>query len=94
MDRSLLDADAHAALVSAHPEWEVGDTEMRRTFTFADFGEAMGFVTRVGLAAEKLDHHPDIDVRWNRVTLVLSTHSAGGLTGLDAALAADFDGWH
>ncbi|NIR38578.1 MAG: 4a-hydroxytetrahydrobiopterin dehydratase, partial [Actinobacteria bacterium] len=54
MDRTLLDADARTALVAAHPEWEVSETSMTRTFAFGDFGEAMGFVTRVGLAAEKL----------------------------------------
>ena len=64
---------------------------MRRTFEFADFGAAMGFVTRVALAAEVLDHHPDIDIRWNKVTLVLSTHSEGTLTGLDAELAKRAD---
>jgi 4a-hydroxytetrahydrobiopterin dehydratase len=64
---------------------------MRRTFEFADFGEAMGFVTTVALAAESADHHPDIDIRWNKVTLVLSTHSEGTLTGLDADLARAAD---
>ena len=46
----------------------------------------MGFVTRVGLAAEKADHHPDIDIRWNKVLLVLSTHSEGGVTKKDLDL--------
>lgn len=64
---------------------------MRRTFQFSDFVEAMGFVTMVALAAEKLDHHPDIDIRWNKVTLVLSTHSEGTLTDLDAELARRAD---
>ena len=66
---------------------------MMRTYTFDDFGEAMAFVTRTALAAEALDHHPDIDIRWNRVTLVLSTHSAGGLTELDRDLASKVDGF-
>lgn len=64
---------------------------MRRTFEFADFREAMGFVTSVALAAERADHHPDIDIRWNKVTLVLSTHSEGTLTDLDADLAKAAD---
>ena len=64
---------------------------MTRTFTFGNFGEAMAFVTRIALAAEALDHHPDIDIRWNRVTLVLSTHSAGRLTSLDQDLASRID---
>ena len=51
----------------------------------------MGFVTRVGLDAEKIDHHPDIDIRWNQVTLTLSTHSEGGLTAQDLNLADSTD---
>jgi 4a-hydroxytetrahydrobiopterin dehydratase len=51
----------------------------------------MGFVARVALAAEVTDHHPDIDVRWNKVTLALSTHSEGALTEKDVDLAAKFD---
>jgi 4a-hydroxytetrahydrobiopterin dehydratase len=52
----------------------------------------MGFVTRVALAAEKADHHPDIDIRWNKVTLTLSTHSEGGITTKDLDLADLCDG--
>ena len=66
---------------------------MSREFTFADFSAAIGFVVRTALAAEVLDHHPDIDIRWNRVTLTLSTHSAGALTELDRQLAATIDGF-
>jgi 4a-hydroxytetrahydrobiopterin dehydratase len=51
----------------------------------------MGFVNSVALLSEKANHHPDIDIRWNTVTLALSTHSAGGLTEKDAALAAEID---
>jgi 4a-hydroxytetrahydrobiopterin dehydratase len=91
MDRNLLNAEQHAELIDMHPAWDVGDTAMSRTFTFGDFGESMGFVNRVALAAERVDHHPDIDIRWNRVTLTLSTHSEGGLTGLDRDLAEAFD---
>jgi 4a-hydroxytetrahydrobiopterin dehydratase len=69
-----------------------GETITRR-FRFADFAEAMGFVVRVGIAAEAMDHHPDIDIRWNDVTLALSTHSAGALTGLDRDLAEKIDGF-
>ena len=56
-----------------------------------DFNEAMGFVTRVGIAAEVADHHPDIDIRWNKVTLVLSTHSESALTNKDTGLARECD---
>jgi 4a-hydroxytetrahydrobiopterin dehydratase len=91
--RTALTAEERSALADNCPEWAVEDKSMTRTFTFGDFGEAMAFVTRTALAAEALDHHPDIDIRWNRVTLVLSTHSAGGLTALDEDLASKIDGF-
>lgn len=80
-------------LERAHPEWSIDGVEIARTFQFADFGEAMGFVNRVALAAERADHHPDVDIRWNKVTLVLSTHSAGALTDRDRSLVETIDGW-
>lgn len=86
-----LSSDARKKLESACPDWSIGQDQMERTYEFEDFGEAMGFVTRVALAAEKMDHHPDIDIRWNKVTLVLSTHSEGTLTDLDANLARRAD---
>lgn len=86
-----LNDEQRAAIATTHPEWSLHDESMRRTFTFSDFNEAIGFVTRVALAAEVADHHPDIDVRWNKVTLVLSTHEAGGLTTKDTDLATTLD---
>jgi len=73
--------------VEAHPQWEMGGEELTRTLEFADFADALGFVVRIGLIAEKMGHHPDIDIRWNKVGLRLSTHSAGGLTEKDLELA-------
>jgi 4a-hydroxytetrahydrobiopterin dehydratase len=58
-----------------------------KSFKFADFGEAFAFMVRVALEAEKADHHPDWSNVWNRVDILLSTHSAGGVTGKDIALA-------
>ena len=58
------------------------------TYELADFAAALAFVNAVGAEAEARNHHPDIDIRWNTVTLVLSTHSAGGLTAADFDLAA------
>jgi 4a-hydroxytetrahydrobiopterin dehydratase len=81
-----------AALLEAHPAWERVEDEITATYTFADFNQAMGFVTRVALEAEKADHHPDIDIRWNKVTLTLSTHSEGGLTPKDLTLAEALEG--
>ncbi|MFV1962714.1 MAG: 4a-hydroxytetrahydrobiopterin dehydratase [Acidimicrobiia bacterium] len=79
------------AFLESHPDWSRSGNEITGMFTFKDFNESMGFVTRIALEAEKADHHPDIDIRWNKVTLTLSTHSEGGLTvkDLDLADAAD-----
>lgn len=67
--------------------WKRNGGQIYRTIVLKDFVSAMGFVQSVALLAEKADHHPDIDIRWNTVTLVLSTHSEGGLTQKDFALA-------
>ena len=71
--------------------WSREGNAIRKTVKLGDFVHAMGFVNSVALLAEKLNHHPDIDIRWNTVTLVLSTHSAGGLTDLDMKLATMID---
>lgn len=67
--------------------WKLNDRELVKEFELKDFVRSMGFVNSVALLAEKADHHPDIDIRWNKVTLVLSTHSEGGLTEKDFSLA-------
>ncbi len=67
--------------------WKRNDKELVKEFELKDFVRSMGFVSSVALLAEKADHHPDIDIRWNKVTLVLSTHSEGGLTEKDFSLA-------
>ena len=87
----LPDAEIEA-FVEAHPGWSWADDEITRTYEFEDFAESIGFVAKVALVAEKADHHPDIDIRWNRVTLTLSTHSEGGLTTKDLELADQADG--
>ena len=69
------------------PGWERRGQEIRRTWAFADFRASMAFVNRVADLAEAADHHPDIDIRYSKVTLALSTHDAGGLTARDFALA-------
>lgn len=89
----ILTEDRRQEFLTEHPEWDLEGESISRMFVFADFGEAMGFVNRVSLAAEKADHHPDIDIRWNKVTLVLSTHEAGGLTEKDTTLASELDGF-
>jgi 4a-hydroxytetrahydrobiopterin dehydratase len=69
------------------PDWERQGDAIRRTFSFTDFKEAMAFVNRVAELAETVDHHPDIDIRYSKVTLTLSTHDAGGVTARDFDLA-------
>ena len=72
-------------------QWRKRGGEISRRFEFKDFAGSMKFVNRVAKAAEKANHHPDIDIRWNKVTLVLSTHSEGGLTQKDFDLAEKVD---
>jgi 4a-hydroxytetrahydrobiopterin dehydratase len=68
--------------------WGIEAGELVKTFSFKDFREALAFVNRVGEAAESAGHHPDIDIRYNRVRLSLVTHDAGGLTEKDFNLAS------
>jgi 4a-hydroxytetrahydrobiopterin dehydratase len=70
------------------PGWQIESGELVRTFQFKDFLAALRFVNRVGELAEQAGHHPDIDIRYNRVRLALVTHDAGGLTEKDFDLAA------
>jgi 4a-hydroxytetrahydrobiopterin dehydratase len=90
--RNPLTDEQKASLPVVIPEWVRDGEAITRTFRFADFAEAMGFVTSVALAAEAADHHPDISISWNTVTLTLSTHSVGRLTELDRDLAVRIDG--
>ncbi len=83
----LSDAEITARLESL-PGWSLSGGKLRRELRFRDFSEAFGFMARAALAAEKLDHHPDWSNVWNRVTVELSTHDAGGITALDFELAA------
>lgn len=86
-----LDRDSRQAFHAAHPDWTADGEIITRTFSFPDFAQAIGFAAAVGVLAEKAFHHPDIDIRYNRVTLALTTHDQGGLTEKDTALAAQID---
>ncbi len=88
-----LDRAAVAARLSAAPQWTLAadGLSISRSLIFADFNAAFGFMTRVALAAEKADHHPEWSNVWNRVDIRLTTHDAGGLTEKDFALAAVID---
>lgn len=88
--RRLTDDEVTAALASL-PGWAVVDGALHRELVFADFVAAFGFMTRVALVAERMDHHPAWSNVWNRVTIDLSTHDVGGLSTLDVTMAAAID---
>ena len=73
------------------PGWSVEGDALTKTFTFADFVQSMQFVNRLAQAAEDADHHPDIDIRYAKVRIALSTHDSGGITAKDFALAQEAD---
>jgi 4a-hydroxytetrahydrobiopterin dehydratase len=87
----LLDDAAVEKGLKRIPGWERRGNEIVKTFVRRDFVGAISFVHQVADAAETAGHHPDIDIRWNKVTLALSTHAEGGLTESDFELAARID---
>ena len=87
---ALSQEDAHRRL-AVLPEWKIVSGELVRTFQFKDFRAALAFVNQVGELAEAASHHPDIDIRYNKVRLGLVTHDAGGLTAKDFELAGQAD---
>lgn len=90
-DAPLLTEDEIGAALAALPAWRrEGDTIVRGV-KLVDFGASMSLVNAVAEAAEAADHHPDILIRWNRVTFTLTTHAAKGLTRRDLSLAAEID---
>lgn len=82
----LSDVEIQRALGSL-PGWTRRGDTLAKTFSFARFADGIAFVQRVAAAADAMDHHPDIDIRYTKVTCTLSTHSAGGITQLDLDLA-------
>ena len=89
---AVLSVDEIRAGVAGLGSWDLVDGSVVAEFGFDDFRQAVAFVVRVSFEAESANHHPDIDVRYNRVRLALSTHSAGGVTDKDLALAAVIQG--
>ncbi|MEJ7925477.1 4a-hydroxytetrahydrobiopterin dehydratase [Sphingobium sp. AN641] len=89
-----LDEAQRAAALADLPEWTVTNEPdgIRRRFTFGDFNQALGFMTRVALIAEKADHHPEWSNVYNRVDIILTTHDAGGLSQRDVDMARAIDG--
>jgi 4a-hydroxytetrahydrobiopterin dehydratase len=91
MARTRLSDPEIAAELGKLPGWTIERGNLHRAFEFGDFSQAFAFMTRVALAAEKMDHHPDWSNSWNKVVIDLCTHSAGGLTRNDFDLAARID---
>lgn len=86
-----LNAKQVTERIAGLPEWSRLGDSIQRTYDFPDFLRAMSFVNRVAERAEAAQHHPDILVRYGKVTLTLSTHDAGGLTARDFDLAGECD---
>ena len=87
----LLDSAEIKAWMKKLPEWEHEKKHIERTFEFDEFAEAIDFVNALAEIAEEEEHHPDIDIRYNKVRVMLSTHAKGGLTELDFEFAEKVD---
>lgn len=83
-----LSEETLAAALLTLPGWHLSDGKLVQDFTFPDFGSAMSFVNEVAILAESADHHPDIDIRCNKVRLALFSHDTGGITQRDFKLAS------
>ena len=90
-DELLPDDEVRARLAGLDDGWSIVDGRLHRELRLADFSEAFACMTRIALAAEKLDHHPDWSNSWNRVVLDIASHAAGGLTARCFALAEAVD---
>jgi 4a-hydroxytetrahydrobiopterin dehydratase len=88
---TALNAPELENALKTHPKWKLEGGKLVREWTFKDFLEAMSFVNRVAAVAEAAGHHPDIDIRYNRVLLGLASHDAGGITKRDLAMADHID---
>lgn len=90
-NRILLDSEALNLLRLQLTNWEVKPEALKRLYVFSDFSAAWAFMNRVALMAEKLDHHPNWSNVYNRVEIMLFTHDRGGVTELDAFMAAEIE---
>jgi 4a-hydroxytetrahydrobiopterin dehydratase len=91
MARPRFGADELARALEGLPGWSLAAGKLHREYAFADFNAAFGFMTRVALEAERMNHHPEWSNVWNRVVVDLTTHDSGGVTASDVALAKRMD---
>ncbi|WP_405178110.1 4a-hydroxytetrahydrobiopterin dehydratase [Nocardia sp. NBC_01377] len=91
MSTELLTESEIAEAVATLPDWTCTGSTLTRTLEAGSFLSGIELVGAVAEVAEAADHHPDIDIRWRKITFALSTHSAGGLTRLDVSLAHEID---
>ena len=89
--RGVLDPDDMAKRLQALSGWALNDGKLVKSYTFPDFVSAVEFVDRMAVVAEAQNHHPDLLVGWGKVTVQLSSHDVGGITGRDFRLAAALD---
>ncbi len=89
--KTTLTAQEISTLLKQHPDWKLHDGKLVRQWTHKNFVEAIAFVNRVAPLAEAAGHHPDIDIRYNRVLLALVSHDAGGITARDASMVRQID---
>jgi len=88
---AVLSDDEISTKLESLPGWAREGDAIEKTFELGSFPDAIAFVTRVGFLAEAADHHPDLDVRWRKVKVALSTHTAGGITAKDFDLAGEIE---
>jgi 4a-hydroxytetrahydrobiopterin dehydratase len=87
----LISKDDLKRVLRRIPEWEVEDKALTRSFEFDDFQDAVDFVVGVSEVVADIDHHPDVNIRYGKVTLFLTTHSKGGITDADIEVAQMVD---
>jgi 4a-hydroxytetrahydrobiopterin dehydratase len=90
MRTKLTDGEVQKALGSL-PGWDRSGGSITKTYQFGKFAEGIAFVDRVAKAADAMDHHPDIDIRYTKIRVALSTHDAGGITQMDTKLASQIE---
>jgi 4a-hydroxytetrahydrobiopterin dehydratase len=90
MRAKLTEAELKVALQSL-PGWSVETGAIVKTYKFGKFADGIAFVARLAKAADAMDHHPDIDIRYTKIRVALSTHDAGGITGMDTRLAGEIE---